>query len=107
MLAIGSPGGPSHHQLRGQGAGRHPGLGAQRAAGDQPAQLRQPQRSDLNWRRAASSQAVQDELAARGHQLRSYEMNSGLHGVQRIMIHGEPWWFGGADPRREGVARGD
>jgi len=32
---------------------------------------------------------------------------SGLHGVQRIEIHGQPFWFGGADPRREGVARGD
>lgn len=53
------------------------------------------------------SPAVQDELKARGHTLRSYEMTSGLHGVQRIQIHGEPWWFGGADPRREGVARGD
>jgi gamma-glutamyltranspeptidase/glutathione hydrolase len=53
------------------------------------------------------SKAQQDALAARGHALRSYEMNSGLHAVQRIMIHGEPWWFGGADPRREGVARGD
>lgn len=53
------------------------------------------------------SGAQQDGLKARGHALRSYEMTSGLHGVQRISIHGEPWWFGGADPRREGVARGD
>ena len=51
--------------------------------------------------------ATQDVLKARGHQLRSGDMNSGLHGVQRIMIHGEPYWFGGADPRREGVAKGD
>jgi gamma-glutamyltranspeptidase / glutathione hydrolase len=53
------------------------------------------------------TQAQQDALTARGHTLRSYEMNSGLQGVQRILIHGEPWWFGGADPRREGVAKGD
>ncbi|NHZ96881.1 gamma-glutamyltransferase [Massilia sp. CCM 8734] len=53
------------------------------------------------------SPAVQEELKAHGHALRSYEMTSGLHGVQRILIHGEPWWFGGADPRREGVAKGD
>jgi gamma-glutamyltranspeptidase/glutathione hydrolase len=53
------------------------------------------------------TQAQQDALTARGHQLRSYEMNSGLQGIERIMIHGEPWWFGGADPRREGVAKGD
>jgi len=51
--------------------------------------------------------ALIDGLKARGHAVRTYEMNSGLHGVQRISIHGQPWWFGGADPRREGVAKGD
>jgi gamma-glutamyltranspeptidase/glutathione hydrolase len=50
---------------------------------------------------------VQEALKARGHSLRSYEMTSGLHGIQRINIHGQDWWFGGADPRREGVAKGD
>ncbi|SHH14827.1 gamma-glutamyltransferase [Massilia sp. CF038] len=53
------------------------------------------------------SPAQQDALKARGHQLRSYEMNSGSQGAQRILIHGQPWWFGGADPRREGVGKGD
>ncbi|MGZ8291103.1 MAG: gamma-glutamyltransferase [Telluria sp.] len=53
------------------------------------------------------SPAVQDALKARGHVLRSYDMNSGLHGVQRMNIHGQEYWFGGADPRREGVAKGD
>ena len=51
--------------------------------------------------------ALIDGLKARGHAVRTYEMNSGLHAFQRISIHGEDWWFGGADPRREGVARGD
>ncbi|MFL6658707.1 MAG: gamma-glutamyltransferase [Massilia sp.] len=51
--------------------------------------------------------SLQDELKARGHTVRSFDMTSGLHGVQLLMIHGEPWWFGGADPRREGVAKGD
>jgi gamma-glutamyltranspeptidase/glutathione hydrolase len=51
--------------------------------------------------------ATIDALKARGHSVRSFEMTSGLHGVQRITIHGQPWWFGGADPRREGVAKGD
>ena len=50
---------------------------------------------------------VQAALSARGHTLRSYEMTSGLHGVQRISVHGAALWFGGADPRREGVAKGD
>ncbi|WP_426208246.1 gamma-glutamyltransferase [Massilia sp. TWP1-3-3] len=51
--------------------------------------------------------AVQEALKARGHSLRSFEMNSGLHAIERINIHGQDWWFGGADPRREGVAKGD
>jgi hypothetical protein len=37
---------PGHHQLRGQGAGRHPRLGPERAAGDRAAEFRQPQRAD-------------------------------------------------------------
>lgn len=52
-------------------------------------------------------QATVDALTARGHTVRQMEQNSGLHGIQRLPIHGEPWWFGGADPRREGVAKGD
>jgi gamma-glutamyltranspeptidase/glutathione hydrolase len=52
-------------------------------------------------------QATVDALKARGHAVRQSEQNSGLHGIQRLPIHGEPWWFGGADPRREGVAKGD
>jgi gamma-glutamyltranspeptidase/glutathione hydrolase len=46
-------------------------------------------------------------LKARGHTLRIGEQNSGLHGIERMDIHGVPLWFGGADPRREGVAKGD
>jgi gamma-glutamyltranspeptidase/glutathione hydrolase len=46
-------------------------------------------------------------LKARGHSIRIGEQTSGLHGVQRIEIHGVPLWFGGADPRREGVAKGE
>ena len=51
--------------------------------------------------------AVIDALVARGHAVREVELTSGLHGIQRIGVHGAPMWFGGADPRREGVARGD
>ena len=46
-------------------------------------------------------------LKARGHTIRVGEQTSGLQGVQRIRIHGVPLWFGGADPRREGIAKGD
>jgi gamma-glutamyltranspeptidase/glutathione hydrolase len=47
------------------------------------------------------------ELKARGHAISIGEQTSGLQGIERIRIHGVPLWFGGADPRREGVARGD
>jgi gamma-glutamyltranspeptidase/glutathione hydrolase len=43
------------------------------------------------------------QLKARGHDVRQGEMNSGLQGLQRTATG----WFGGADPRREGIVRGD
>jgi gamma-glutamyltranspeptidase/glutathione hydrolase len=48
-----------------------------------------------------------EALQARGHTIRTGEQTSGLQGIQRIRIHGVPLWFGGADPRREGIAKGD
>jgi gamma-glutamyltranspeptidase/glutathione hydrolase len=48
-----------------------------------------------------------EQLKARGHKVRVTEQNSGLHGVERKSVLGVPLWFGGADPRREGVAKGD
>ena len=47
-----------------------------------------------------------EALNARGHKVRLGEQTSGLHGIQRIEVHGVPLWYGGADPRREGVAQG-
>jgi gamma-glutamyltranspeptidase/glutathione hydrolase len=47
------------------------------------------------------------ELEARGHAVRVGDQNSGLQGIARIAVHGVPLWFGGADPRREGIAKGD
>jgi gamma-glutamyltranspeptidase/glutathione hydrolase len=41
-------------------------------------------------------------LIARGHEVRLIEQTSGLHGIERL----RSGWRGGADPRREGVARG-
>ncbi|TFW20164.1 gamma-glutamyltransferase [Massilia arenosa] len=52
-------------------------------------------------------QSVVDQLVAKGHTVRQVELNSGLHGVQRMTVNGQDVWFGGADPRREGVAHGD
>lgn len=46
-------------------------------------------------------------LRARGHDLREMPQSSGLHGIMRVTVEGEPSWFGAADPRREGIAEGD
>lgn len=43
------------------------------------------------------------EFAARGHEVRVAELASGLHGIERTAAG----WRGGADPRLDGVARGD
>jgi gamma-glutamyltranspeptidase / glutathione hydrolase len=48
-----------------------------------------------------------EALEARGHQVSVIEQNSGLQGIMRVERAGRPLWFGGADPRREGSARGD
>ncbi len=42
-------------------------------------------------------------LQARGHEVRSMDMTSGLQAIERT----PSGWFGGADPRREGVVLGD
>lgn len=44
-----------------------------------------------------------DTLKARGHEVRSIDMTSGLQALERT----PSGWFGGADPRREGVVAGD
>jgi len=47
--------------------------------------------------------ATVEALKARGHELRETAMTSGLQAIQRTPTG----WFGGADPRREGVVMGD
>ncbi|WUR14798.1 gamma-glutamyltransferase [[Empedobacter] haloabium] len=51
--------------------------------------------------------ATVQQLKARGHEVRQFEQNSGLQGIQRITRDGRDAWFGGADPRREGIVKGD
>lgn len=53
------------------------------------------------------SEALVNGLTARGHDVQVVDMNSGLHGIQRLNVEGRTIWFGGADPRREGIAMGD
>ena len=47
--------------------------------------------------------ATVEALKARGHEVNEVEMTSGLQAIQRT----DTGWFGGADPRREGVVMGD
>jgi gamma-glutamyltranspeptidase/glutathione hydrolase len=47
--------------------------------------------------------ATLEALKARGHEVREMDMTSGLQAIERTPTG----WFGGADPRREGVVLGD
>lgn len=47
--------------------------------------------------------ATLQALRERGHEVVESDLNSGLQAIQRT----PSGWFGGADPRREGMARGD
>jgi gamma-glutamyltranspeptidase / glutathione hydrolase len=52
-----------------------------------------------------------DALKGRGHDVREQAMTSGLQAIGRANLNpasgAGSGWFGGADPRREGVVRGD
>ncbi|MPZ45151.1 MAG: gamma-glutamyltransferase [Betaproteobacteria bacterium] len=52
--------------------------------------------------RGTAAEALAATLAAMGHPIRVTDMTSGLHGILRT----PEGWSGGADPRREGVAKG-
>jgi gamma-glutamyltranspeptidase / glutathione hydrolase len=54
--------------------------------------------------------AVVEALKAKGHEIREIEMTSGLQAIERTTSVGAATYdgfFGGADPRREGVVLGD
>ncbi len=54
--------------------------------------------------------AVVEALKAKGHEIREIEMTSGLQAIERTTSSGAATYdgfFGGADPRREGVVMGD
>lgn len=57
--------------------------------------------------RGRAAPGLIEALTARGHEVSVIEQNSGLQGIMRGARAGRPLWFGGADPRREGSARGD
>ena len=54
-----------------------------------------------------ASPALVEALKAKGHEVRVMVQTSGLQGIQRSLKSGQPGWFGGADPRREGVVMSD
>jgi gamma-glutamyltranspeptidase/glutathione hydrolase len=52
--------------------------------------------------RGTSYEDLIGPLKALGHTVRAIDMTSGLHGIMRV----KDGWQGGADPRREGIAKG-
>ncbi|WP_280150818.1 gamma-glutamyltransferase [Piscinibacter sp. XHJ-5] len=54
-----------------------------------------------------ASPALVDALKARGHEVRVMTQTSGLQAIQRVGQDGRTTWFGGADPRREGIVMGE
>jgi gamma-glutamyltranspeptidase / glutathione hydrolase len=101
-LVIGSPGGPSiinyvakalvgvlDWKLDVQSAIELPNFGSRNG----PTQLEADSRLT----------ALQGELERRNHLVEVVPLTSGLHGIERV----SGGWRGGADPRREGTAKGD
>jgi gamma-glutamyltranspeptidase/glutathione hydrolase len=102
LMSGGSPGGAAiiHYTAKLLTGTLHWGLNAQQAI-DLPnfgslggPTLLEAQRFD---------RSTVDALKARGHEVREMEMTSGLQAIERT----PKGWFGGADPRREGVVLGD
>lgn len=106
VLAVGSPGGPTiiNYVAKVLVGTMDWGLNVQQAI-SLPNFGSRNGPTELEERRFP--QSTVDALKARGHTVRLTEQNSGLHGIERLSIHGQDYWFGGADPRREGVAKGD
>ncbi|MES2298857.1 MAG: gamma-glutamyltransferase [Pseudomonadota bacterium] len=105
VLAIGSPGGPSiiNYVAKVLVGTLDWGLNVQQA-------INLPNFGSANGptviEEGVTAPGLAEALRARGHLLRVGEQNSGLHGIMRMRVDGQDVWFGGADPRREGVARG-
>jgi gamma-glutamyltranspeptidase/glutathione hydrolase len=53
--------------------------------------------------RGSSYEGLIRELSNRGHEIETPPLTSGLHGIERV----PGGWRGAADPRREGIAKGD
>jgi len=102
LISLGSPGGAAiiHFTAKALVGMLDWGLDAQRAI-DLPnfANFNSPTLLEAGRFPAATVQSLQ----ARGHVVHQIELTSGLQALQRTASG----WFGGADPRREGVVAGD
>jgi gamma-glutamyltranspeptidase/glutathione hydrolase len=102
VMSGGSPGGALiiHYTAKLLTGTLHGGLNAQQA-------ISLPNFGSLNGptllEAGRFAPALVNDLKARGHEVREMEMTSGLQAIERM----PSGWFGGADPRREGVVLGD
>ena len=102
LMSGGSPGGAAiiHYTAKLLTGTLHWGLNAQQA-------IDLPNFGSLGGPTLLESQrfdrSTVDALKARGHEVREMEMTSGLQAIERT----PSGWFGGADPRREGLVKGD
>ena len=102
LMSGGSPGGAFiiHYTAKLLRGSLHWGLSAQQA-------INLPNFGTLNGPTLLEAQgfdsATIDALKARGHDVLQIDMTSGLQAIERTA----KGWFGGADPRREGVVMGD
>jgi gamma-glutamyltranspeptidase/glutathione hydrolase len=106
VLTIGSPGGPAIINYVGKTL-----VGMMDWGLDVQQAINLPNFGSRNGPTELEQGRVTDELIEKlkqkDHAIRVTDQTSGLHGIMRLTVHGETMWFGGADPRREGVARGD
>ena len=102
LMSGGSPGGAFiiHYTAKLLRGSLHWGLNAQQA-------INLPNFGTLNGPTLLEAQGLDsatiDALTARGHDVFQIDMTSGLQAIERT----PSGWFGGADPRREGVVMGD
>ena len=106
VLAVGSPGGPAiiNYVAKVLVGVLDWGLNVQQAI-DLPNFGSRNGPTELERGRFSPKQIA--ALRERGHVIRVSDQTSGVHAISRINVHGEAWWLGGADPRREGSVEGD
>jgi gamma-glutamyltranspeptidase/glutathione hydrolase len=102
LMSGGSPGGAAiiHYTAKLLKGTLHWGLNAQQA-------IDLPNFGSLGGPTMLEAQRFErstiEALKARGHEVREMEMTSGLQAIEST----PRGWFGGADPRREGIVQGD